>query len=100
MPAPHSDFTFFWSCRVNYVFLWIITNFPWNDDPYSLFNPNVAITELHAKPPLDHQKKLVFVVIMVPDERPLELDQLHVLAVQLAHFVGNFNECWAASFST
>src|SRR5262249_42956169 len=37
---------------------------------------------------LDHQEQLVLVLVMVPEELALELDQLDLLAVQLADDLG------------
>src|SRR5262249_28652347 len=45
-----------------------------HDQELAFLQPDVAIAELHAKPPLDHQEKLVLVVVMVPHEGSLELD--------------------------
>src|SRR5271157_2654396 len=48
----------------------------------------MAVPELHPESPLDHEKQLVFVVMLMPDELPLEFYQLDVLPVQLAHDPG------------
>src|SRR5262249_30101323 len=47
--------------------------------------PHMPVAELHPEPPLDHQEKLVLVLVVVPDERAQELDQLHLLPVQLGN---------------
>jgi len=44
----------------------------------------VPIPKLHAEAALDDEEHFVLVVVVVPDERPLKLDQLDLLAVQLA----------------
>ena len=55
-----------------------------HDQELACYQPDVPIPKLHAKPALDDEEEFVLVVVVVPDERPLELDQLHLLAVQLA----------------
>src|SRR5207237_7148275 len=55
-----------------------------DDQELALFEPDVPIPKLHAKPAFDDKEEFVLGVVVVPDERPLELDQLHLLAVQLA----------------
>src|SRR5438105_5034350 len=45
-----------------------------DDQEFPLFQPDVAIAQLHAEAALHHQEHLVFVLMVVPDERPLELD--------------------------
>src|SRR5262245_3789913 len=56
-----------------------------DDQEFALFEPDVPIPELHAEAALDHEEEFVLVVVVVPDERPLELHQLHLLAVQFTH---------------
>src|SRR5262249_34452100 len=41
-----------------------------------------AVTELDAEAPADHEKELVLHLVMMPDESPLALDQLHLLPVE------------------
>jgi hypothetical protein len=53
-----------------------------HDQELALFQPFVAIPELHAKAALHHEEEFVLVVVFVPDELTQELDQLHLLAVQ------------------
>jgi hypothetical protein len=55
-----------------------------HDDELTLFDPDVPIPELHAKAAFDHQKQLILVIVMMPDELASELDQLYQLAIQLA----------------
>jgi hypothetical protein len=55
-----------------------------HDQEFAYFQPDVSIPELHAEPAFDDEEEFVLGVVVVPDERPLELDQLHLLAVQLA----------------
>jgi hypothetical protein len=55
-----------------------------HDQEFALFQPDVPIPKLHAKPAFDDEEEFVLVVVVVPDERPVELDQLDLLAVQLA----------------
>src|SRR5262245_40663722 len=59
-----------------------------HDQELALLQPNVPVPELHAEAALDHEEKLVLVVVMVPDERTPELDQFDLLTVQFAHDPG------------
>jgi hypothetical protein len=43
-----------------------------------------AIAELHVEPAVHYEKQLVLGVVSMPDELALELDELDVLAVELA----------------
>jgi hypothetical protein len=63
---------------------WAVFDATRNDQELALLQPNMAIPELHAEPAFDHQEKLVLVVVVVPYEGGLELDQLHQLAVEFA----------------
>src|SRR5207248_2546684 len=54
-----------------------------HDQELALFEPDVPIAELHAEPALDHQEKFFLLLVVVPDKRALELDQLHLLAVEV-----------------
>ena len=56
-----------------------------HDDKFACFEPHVALPKLHPKAARDDQEHLVLRLVAVPDERPLKLDQLHQLPVQLAH---------------
>jgi hypothetical protein len=47
-----------------------------HDQDFAFLQPDVAISELHAKPPLDDEEHLVLILVVVPHERPPELDQL------------------------
>src|SRR6185369_3764670 len=59
-----------------------------HDEHLSLVEDDVAVAQLHPQAPLDHQEQLVLVIVVVPDEGALELDQLDGLAVQLGHQLG------------
>jgi hypothetical protein len=57
-------------------------------DELALFNPFVTLAavllfELHLEAALHHEEHLVFVIVMMPDERRVELHQLHHLPVKL-----------------
>jgi hypothetical protein len=52
-----------------------------DDEELAFFQPNVAIAKFHPKSPLDYEEQLILSVVVVPHERPLELDQLDSLAV-------------------
>jgi hypothetical protein len=57
---------------------------PRDDQELALPQPDVTVSELHAEPAAHHQDQLVLVVVVVPDELADELDQLDLLAVQVA----------------
>ena len=59
-----------------------------HDQERALLQPDVSVPELHAEAALHDEEKLILVVVVVPDERPLELDELHLLAVQLGDDLG------------
>jgi hypothetical protein len=48
----------------------------------------MAVAKLHAKAAFDYQKHLVFVLVMVKDELAIQLDELHVLSVELGGDAG------------
>jgi hypothetical protein len=54
-----------------------------NDDELALGHGNDAISEMHVEAPVQNEEELVFVLVLMPNEFALELDELHVLAVQL-----------------
>jgi hypothetical protein len=56
-----------------------------DDQELAFFEPDVSIPKLHPKPAFDDEKQFVFIIMVMPDERTLELDQLHLLAIQLAN---------------
>src|SRR5262249_26823113 len=58
------------------------------DQEFALRQPDMAISELHPKPPLDDEEHLVLILVVVPHERPSELDQLDLLTVQLTDDFG------------
>ena len=43
----------------------------------------MPVSQLKSQDPLQYEKKLVFVLVVVPDELSLHLGQLHMLAVEL-----------------
>ena len=55
-----------------------------NNQNLSLFEPDMPIPELHAKPAFDDEEKFVLVVMVVPDKLTEYFGQLHVLAVEFA----------------
>jgi hypothetical protein len=56
-----------------------------HDQELALLQPHVTIPKLHAKPAFDDQEEFVLMVVVMPDEQPLELDQLDLLAVLFAN---------------
>jgi hypothetical protein len=57
---------------------------PRYDDEFARSHLNRSIPELHPKSAAHAKEQFVFVVMMMPDERPFEFHELHFLAVQLA----------------
>jgi hypothetical protein len=57
---------------------------PRDDQKLAFLQPKLPFGKIHSKPPLNHQKKFVLVVVFVPDEFPLELDEFYVLAIEFA----------------
>jgi hypothetical protein len=55
-----------------------------DDQQLALADGDGAVAELHRERAVEDEEELVFGLVAVPDERPLQLHQLHVLAVQLA----------------
>src|SRR5579864_2220945 len=55
-----------------------------NDQEFAFFEPDMPILKLHAEAAFDNEDQFVLVVVVVQYERPLEFDQLHHLAIQLA----------------
>src|SRR5262245_2910265 len=56
-----------------------------HDQEFTLFEPDHAIAEVHPKASLDHEEEFVFVLMVVPDELPLELHEPDLLTVQLTN---------------
>jgi hypothetical protein len=56
-----------------------------HNDELAGTNLKGLIAKFDAEPATDSEKELILRLVVVPDERPLELDQLHLLAVQFAH---------------
>src|SRR2546425_1464732 len=54
-----------------------------DDDELPLLDGYAPIPKLHREPALLDQKEFVLVLVPVPDERALELDELHVVSVHL-----------------
>ena len=67
------------------------------DEELALFERDFPVPRFRAEPTLHDQEQLVLVI--VPDELPFELDQLDVLAVQLADELGLQWSSKTASFS-
>src|SRR6266446_4354842 len=54
-----------------------------DDDEFPFLDRHPPISKLHRAPALVDQEEFVLVLVPMPDERALELDELHVVAVQL-----------------
>jgi hypothetical protein len=59
-----------------------------HDEELPLLQTDVTLPELHPESSFDHQEEFIFAVMLVPDKLTLELGQLDVLPVQLAHNLG------------
>jgi hypothetical protein len=57
-------------------------------DEFSLFDPFVAVAELHAKTSFDDQEQFVFVFVVMEHEFPLQFIELQMLPVELGSDVG------------
>jgi hypothetical protein len=56
-----------------------------HDEELALPEGDGSVPKLERQLAVEHEKHLVLVLVVVPDELPLELRQLHVLSVELAH---------------
>ena len=59
-----------------------------DDDQLARGNGFLPLPEIHAKSALDDQEHLVGVIVLVPDELARDLDQLDLIAVELADHLG------------
>src|SRR5262249_20668483 len=59
-----------------------------DDQELALFQPDVAVVQLHQQTALHDQEELIFSLVMMPDELAFELDQLDRGIVQLASDFG------------
>ena len=55
-----------------------------NDQELAFLEPDLPVAEIHPESSLHHQEHLVLVLMVVPDEFSLELDEFDKLAVELA----------------
>src|SRR5205807_6866562 len=53
------------------------------DQELTFLEPDIPFPELHPESAFDHEKQLVFLLMVMPDERALKLYELDMLAVQL-----------------
>src|SRR5215831_2287677 len=61
-----------------------VFDFPRHNDEFALLQGDRLVTELHSELSLDYQEHLVFVVMVMPDELALKLDQLNQLPIEFA----------------
>jgi hypothetical protein len=56
------------------------------DNQFTWFDADTLLRSVlaifHPKPAIHHEEELVFIFVMMPGERSLKLDQLHILAVE------------------
>ena len=55
-----------------------------DDDELALFERDGLVTELDSEPPLYPEKHLIFMVVVMPYELTLELNQLDQLSIEFA----------------
>src|SRR6185437_11385127 len=67
---------------------WLMLHPTRDHDEFSLFDPFVAVAELHAKAAFDDQEQFVFVLVVMKHEFALQFIELHVLAVEFRRDVG------------
>ena len=60
----------------------------WNDQKLALRESDLPVREIHGESSLDDQEQLFLVLTMMTDELAVKLDQLDLLAVQLADDLG------------
>src|SRR5947199_8552893 len=53
-----------------------------DDEKFAFLQPNIPVSKLHPKPALDDEEQLVFIIVVVPNEWPLELHELDQLAAE------------------
>jgi len=54
-----------------------------DDEELALFERDGMVAKFHPEPAPNHQEQLIFVVMVMPDEGALKLDQFHLLTVQI-----------------
>jgi len=57
----------------------------WYDDELTRTERDLAIAELDGEVALDHDEKLVFIFVLMPDELTLNLGQFDLAVVQIRH---------------
>jgi hypothetical protein len=58
--------------------------FPRNDDEFTFLEPHMTIAEFHAESTFNHEEKLIFLVMVVPEEFALEFNELDKLTIELS----------------
>jgi hypothetical protein len=53
-----------------------------DDDELAGLDPFVVVAEFHAEATFDDEEHFVFVIVMVEDERAVELDEFNLLSVE------------------
>ena len=59
-----------------------------NNQKLAFFNPHNAVPKFHSESAFHHQEQFVFDFVMMPHERPGELYQFDMLAVEFPHHSG------------
>ncbi len=67
---------------------WTMLDSTRHHDKLSRLDPFVPVAELHAEAPFDNQEHFVFMIVMMEDERAVELHELHVLSVEFGGDAG------------
>jgi hypothetical protein len=53
-----------------------------DDQEFTLLDPHVTVAKFHAEPAFHYQEQFILDIVMVPDERASEFDQLYLLTVE------------------
>jgi hypothetical protein len=67
---------------------WLMLHFPRDDDKFAFADNRFVIAELHSQGSFYHQEKLVFVIMMMPDEFAFQFNNLYVAIVHFTDYVG------------
>ena len=60
---------------------WLVLNTSWHDETIPHIQHDIPRSELDRKAPLEHQKQLILVLVLVPDKVTLELGKFDMLSI-------------------
>lgn len=61
----------------------LVLNAPRHNEELAFLDNDIALTQPHKQRAFDDEKELILVLMVMPDELPLQLRQLHLLAIGL-----------------